>query len=789
MKKSLGTLLLASAFMVLLGSCSDCDETIETITSAEYTVEHYKQALDGTSYTIEEKDTQKQSGTVNARTAAEAKEYEGFIAKKIEQQDINPNGKTIVKIYYDRKEISVTFDFASGTDADGNAKVTVTGLYGSELTAPTPTRNGYFLASWEPTLPQVFQGEASTFIAQWQLGEPRELTYELNGGSWNEDFTPKTLFSVEDEFSLPDSSCLKRTGYEFAGWYETKELEGTVIDKIEKGTYKAKTLYAAWNEGIVNYTVRHFFQNENTNNYEENEAEVQTLQGKTNETTAVTANEYNGFHPLEIEQQQINADGSTVVKVYYDRAYLINYDLGNGVNAEENPALYTDKDLPLTLKTPVMEGYNFFGWEINPGEIISEIPSGSKTAYSLKALWCLENETYYLVRHNLQTLEDANVYNFKEKNYCVGTIGSTANPAGKGYEGFSKKSVTQKVIEGNGSTVVDINYERKTYEVRITIKYDDIIKDSIATISGKYQEQITGIEDLFSNEYEIDKCEPSYPTFFGENYEYTVYVKSKYEYYKRPAGNDGIKIGFICRDFKGYREQGTGDGFITKEQANTYRDYFVAGRGHPDFERCGGTGEKGIVYDRLGEDGLPVFQKCSDSQGVTKNSFDMWYRDYPGINITFPDEELVLRLENRQKQIYRYSSDNFFPINDRGYGTTAGYKVNGSFTDEMTFYFAYDGSGKITFTGDDDVWIFINGKLAIDLGGLHSSMTDSVDLTGTEVTGLVNGQTKNIKYNPNFNISEGQMVEVKIFHAERMASGSNFTLLTEGLDIYERKLK
>jgi uncharacterized repeat protein (TIGR02543 family) len=74
--------------------------------------------------------------------------------------------------------------------------------------------------------------------------------------------------------------------------------------------------------------------------------------------------------------------------------YTITYVLNGGANAPSNPHLYTEKDLPITINDPTMEGYIFNGWMVKfaNGTIIGpkfgyEIPEGTTGDITLTALW------------------------------------------------------------------------------------------------------------------------------------------------------------------------------------------------------------------------------------------------------------------------------------------------------------------------------------------------------------------------------------------------------------------
>lgn len=251
--------------------------------------------------------------------------------------------------------------------------------------------------------------------------------------------------------------------------------------------------------------------------------------------------------------------------------------------------------------------------------------------------------------------------------------------------------------------------------------------------------------------------------------------------------NDGDGCSSLCKEEAGYTCMlVTEDPPATLNIPIVYRDIVATGRAqnggvpHPDFNVFSGGGTKGLVKDTL-KNGKPQYAgicddnapsatttECPDGRQLTNESnFNEWFND--GERIFRVDRTLELTRNGAGQ--YAYSSGaGFFPIKDAGWVAagkeTANTDTNFSFTSELRYWFQLEGGEKLDFSGDDDVWVFINNQLLIDLGGLHSEKADSITLDDAEITRL--GMTK------------GRIYEVVLFHAERKQTGSNFKLTLNG---------
>jgi fibro-slime domain-containing protein len=221
------------------------------------------------------------------------------------------------------------------------------------------------------------------------------------------------------------------------------------------------------------------------------------------------------------------------------------------------------------------------------------------------------------------------------------------------------------------------------------------------------------------------------------------------------------------------------------------RDFKGANEGgHPDFEVYQGDAQTtGLVASMLGSDQKPVYASMCEpgvagggggrgrgnggggggpcpygAQTTSKMAFDQWYRFVDGVNKPYL---MYFQFQTDASGQATFSSDHFFPLDGAGWGNsgqdTAGQDHNFGFTTELHTKFKYSGGETFSFSGDDDLWVFVNGKLALDLGGLHPETMGTLDLDQSAQT---------------LGISKGGIYTMDLFHAERHTDASNFQVQT-----------
>lgn len=195
---------------------------------------------------------------------------------------------------------------------------------------------------------------------------------------------------------------------------------------------------------------------------------------------------------------------------------------------------------------------------------------------------------------------------------------------------------------------------------------------------------------------------------------------------------------------------------------------------HPDFEEDGGQVDYGIVADVLGSDNKPVYARESGSSPTTSgaDNFNQWYNTIEDVNIEVP---MTFELSREiGSSLWTYTDSSFFPLDGLGWDAIAtpesevfdypeDYIHNYHFTLEAHLEFDYLGGEEFSFSGDDDLWVFINGKLAIDIGGVHGPLDQSINLD---------------EMADELDIEIGKRYNFDLFFAERHLVESNFRFQT-----------
>lgn len=243
--------------------------------------------------------------------------------------------------------------------------------------------------------------------------------------------------------------------------YTPSQAQVTFNKAINKDT----TVTVTYTPAIVNFTVVHYQQNVNDDNYTQAETEKKT--GQTDDYVGASlAKTYDGFYALPYENVRIAADGSTVVEVYYDRNYyLMDFTMNGGYGVEP---IYARYGTPIaSVGTPVRAGYTFASW--TPDLTLPATMPAQNTTYA--ANWTAGQSTY-LVQYWLENANDDG-YSYDTSVKKTASTGSKVSGSNdKSYTGFHFDRANQNVeVKGDGSTVVNVYYNRDTYT--LTFKVDE----------------------------------------------------------------------------------------------------------------------------------------------------------------------------------------------------------------------------------------------------------------------------------------------------------------------------
>lgn len=306
----------------------------------------------------------------------------------------------------------------------------------------------------------------------------------------------------------------------------TPDQAEVTLDESDISDNITKTVF--YSPANVGFKVEHYWQNLDDDEYALHEQEL-----KDGNTDSVVGNglakKYDGFSALLYDATtKVAAAGNTVVKIYYDRNYyLLSLDLDGGYGAEP---VYGRYGASISVANPTKPGYIFGGW--NP-TIPGTMPAENKTC---TAKWTLKDAVDFTVVFWYENADDAN-YSYAGSITDQAKAGTEVKSANYQYASFTGRDDTHftynaakaetVTVAGDGSTVLNVYYTRKTYTLKFRVldcdkwlfhSHDDSCYKKVATITAKYDAKISD---------EFNKA-PFTTTYNGRAWECTD--RDKYSY-------------------------------------------------------------------------------------------------------------------------------------------------------------------------------------------------------------------------------------------------------------------
>ena len=302
------------------------------------------------------------------------------------------------------------------------------------------------------------------------------VTFNANGGTYTGGTTYTALVAHTMTATAPAAAANPtRTGYTFGSWYKEAACttqwnftSDTVTDDI--------TLYAQWNPGIgTEYKVHHYKEGTTVGDYAAS-PEIESRTGQTDHT--FTAAEINGmkkttYQGFKLDKQELNypsikADGTTIIKLFYKRKTVtVTFKLDGGTidSSTANVTRTGRFGTALTPPSPVKTGYTFNSWQpVGAAPALSSTFPASDAAYT--AQWVANTNTPYKVKHLKQNITGSDYTEVTgETENLQGITGTNAAVTPKTYTGFEAGTYTSATIAADGSTVIEVRYNRKVYTV------------------------------------------------------------------------------------------------------------------------------------------------------------------------------------------------------------------------------------------------------------------------------------------------------------------------------------
>ena len=374
-----------------------------------------------------------------------------------------------VKYYYESldSEDDVYVEYAAQRQTLEGELGAVTSVTASPLTGFTP------LTITQKTI----LADGSTVVEVKYRRNRYTLTFDPNEGEWTDGTTSVKTVTGKYETEVSFSERPVKDEYGFTGW--SRKASGGSVEAIPVSFAESITYYAQWEQTDADYTVNHWLQNADGAGYTLTASAV--FAGKIGEQTAASSKTVSGFTAQSFTQETIAAS-DTVVNIYYNRNTItLTLDPNGGTlsGSATVSGLY-GSDVP-AVTDPVREDYEFTGW-------LPVLPATFPVTEGTYSAQWNQTTAKYIIKTYYEQL-DGTMLLASTDGTNKGTVGETTNVTASEVDGYNLQTITQQVILADGSTVVEVNYKRKT--ITYTFNGNGGTWSVSNTASGLYGETVS----------------------------------------------------------------------------------------------------------------------------------------------------------------------------------------------------------------------------------------------------------------------------------------------------------
>ena len=374
------------------------------------------------------------------------------------------------------------------SDTEYTLKETVT-LTGTTDTL-TNAESKIFEGFTTPTITQVsINGDESTVINLYYKRNSYTLSLKVSNEK-SGSVTGSGTYKYEEEVTI---DVLVNPGYTFNEWVNINNVLLTTSTTYKFNMiasdleYTAKISANTNTKYVINYCQELVYSSDYTI------VEIVELTGTTDTLTNAETKVYEGMTVVEFEQVNINGDGSTVLNIYYTRnVYELKINVDSSKGGEVIGARSYKYYEVITIISRANPGYTFKGI-YNGEELVSEeltytffMPSND-LEYIVK--FEANTDTPYTVNYYQENLDGEN-YTLVDTVNLTGTTDTLTSAEAKQYVGFTTPVIEQVNINGDGSTVLNVYYNRNTYTITLLVNNDQA-GNVIGSGTYKYQEEVT----------------------------------------------------------------------------------------------------------------------------------------------------------------------------------------------------------------------------------------------------------------------------------------------------------